>query len=65
MRPEAYPTLPAATLTPNVTTAALFLLHGRWVAACPGCGYQLAQARGQRRAERAARRRRCPVCRAG
>ena len=44
-------------------TAALFYLHGRWIAACPVCGYQLATARRQRRAERAGRRRACPVCR--
>jgi len=46
-------------------TAALFYLHGRWVACCPACGYQLASARSQRRAERTARRHRCPVCLAG
>jgi hypothetical protein len=42
-------------------TAALFYLHGRWVAACPVCGCQLAATRSQRRAERAGRRA-CPVC---
>ena len=46
-------------------TAALFYLHGRWIAACPTCGCQLATTRSQRRAERTGRRRRCPVCRAG
>ncbi|HEV8651667.1 MAG TPA: hypothetical protein VG276_20300 [Actinomycetes bacterium] len=46
-----------------MTAAALFYLHRRWVAACPTCGCQLATARSQRRAERAERRRACPVCR--
>jgi rRNA maturation endonuclease Nob1 len=44
-------------------SAALFHLDGAWVAACPTCGHQLARHRSQRRAERAARRRPCPVCR--
>ena len=38
----------------------LHLLHGRWVASCPACGYQLAAARTQARCER--RGRACPVC---
>jgi hypothetical protein len=41
---------------------ALHLLHGWWVASCPDCGYQLVQRRHQETAERAAARRRCPVC---
>jgi hypothetical protein len=42
--------------------AALHLLAGRWVASCPTCGFQLASARSQARAERRAARTRCPVC---
>ena len=42
---------------------ALHLLHGWWVASCPDCGYELAQRRNQEKAEWAADRRRCPVCR--
>jgi hypothetical protein len=41
---------------------ALHLLAGRWVASCPGCGFQLASARSQARCERRAARRRCPIC---
>ena len=41
---------------------ALHLLHGLWVASCPTCGFQLASARTQARAERLGRRRLCPVC---
>ena len=42
--------------------AALHLLAGRWVASCPTCGFQLASATSQARAERRSRRRTCPVC---
>jgi hypothetical protein len=42
--------------------AALHLLAGRWVASCPTCGFQLATAASQARAERRSRRRTCPVC---
>ena len=42
--------------------AALHLLAGRWVASCPTCGFQLASAGSQARAERRSRRRNCPVC---
>jgi hypothetical protein len=41
---------------------ALHLLAGWWVASCPACGFQLAQARSQARAERRAARMRCLVC---
>jgi hypothetical protein len=41
---------------------ALHLLAGRWVASCPTCGFQLASAGSQARAERRAARTRCPVC---
>jgi hypothetical protein len=41
---------------------ALHLLAGRWVASCPSCGFQLATARSQQRAERRSRHRVCPVC---
>ena len=41
---------------------ALHLLAGWWVASCPTCGFQLASARSQARAERRAARTRCPVC---
>jgi hypothetical protein len=41
---------------------ALHLLAGWWVASCPTCGFQLASARSQARAERRAARMRCPVC---
>jgi hypothetical protein len=34
--------------------AALHLLAGRWVASCPTCGFQLASAQSQARAERRA-----------
>jgi hypothetical protein len=42
--------------------AALHLLAGRWVASCPTCGFQLATAGSQARAERRGRHRVCPVC---
>jgi hypothetical protein len=41
---------------------ALHLLAGRWVASCPTCGFQLATARSQARAERRGAQRVCPVC---
>jgi hypothetical protein len=41
---------------------ALHLLAGWWVASCPACGFQLASARSQARAERRAARTRCPIC---
>jgi hypothetical protein len=41
---------------------ALHLLAGWWVASCPTCGFQLASAQSQARAERRAARTRCPVC---
>jgi hypothetical protein len=40
----------------------LHLLAGRWIASCPNCGYELAESRDQRRCERRAARRRCPIC---
>jgi hypothetical protein len=57
MHPAPYPTRPEPAAAP-----ALYLLHGRWVAACAACGYQLATARTQAQVERRARRRVCPVC---
>jgi hypothetical protein len=42
--------------------AALHLLAGRWVASCPVCGFVLATATSQARAERRSRHRTCPVC---
>jgi hypothetical protein len=41
---------------------ALHLLAGRWVASCPVCGFELATATSQARAERRSRHRTCPVC---
>jgi NAD-dependent SIR2 family protein deacetylase len=41
---------------------ALHLLGGIWIASCPACGWQLVTARTQRRCERRAARRLCPVC---
>jgi hypothetical protein len=41
---------------------ALHLLAGLWVASCPACGFQLASAQSQARAERRAARMSCPVC---
>jgi hypothetical protein len=41
---------------------ALHLLAGRWVASCPTCGFQLASAGSQARAERRSSRRTCQVC---
>ncbi len=49
-------------LDPEQPLPALHLLAGWWVASCPTCGFQLAQARSQARAERRAVRTRCPVC---
>jgi hypothetical protein len=57
MHRQPYPTRPQPEPEP-----ALHLLHGRWVAACPSCGFQLATARTQARAEQRGRRRLCPVC---
>jgi hypothetical protein len=53
MHPQPYPTRPQP---------ALHLLHGLWVASCPTCGFELASARTQPRAERRSRHRACPVC---
>jgi hypothetical protein len=47
---------------PAYPTASLHLVHGLWSASCPGCGRELSRSRDQARAERAAARRRCPVC---
>jgi hypothetical protein len=46
----------------NGEQPALHLLAGRWVASCPTCGFQLATAGSQARAEGRSRRRTCPVC---
>jgi hypothetical protein len=46
----------------NERPPALHLLAGQWVASCPACGFQLASAASQARAERRSRRRTCPVC---
>jgi hypothetical protein len=43
-------------------TASLHLVHGLWTASCPGCGFELSRSRDQAKVERAAARRRCPVC---
>jgi hypothetical protein len=53
MHPQPYPTRPQP---------ALHLLHGLWVASCSVCGFELATARTQARAERRSRHRACPVC---
>jgi hypothetical protein len=43
---------------------ALFRLHGQWVAAvCRTCGLELAHSALRFKADLAAARRRCPVCR--
>jgi hypothetical protein len=55
VHPRSYPTRPQPA-------PALHLLHGRWIASCPGCGFQLASARSQERCDRRGRRRTCPVC---
>jgi hypothetical protein len=55
VHPRSYPTVP-------LPGPALHLLHGRWVASCPGCGYQLASARAQERCDRRGHRRTCPIC---
>jgi hypothetical protein len=57
MHPSPYPTRPQPRPEP-----ALHLLGGIWIASCPTCGFQLATARTQPRAERRAARRVCPVC---
>jgi NAD-dependent SIR2 family protein deacetylase len=53
MHPQPYPTRPQPALHP---------LHGLWVASCSSCGFQLATARSQQRAERRGAQRVCPVC---
>jgi hypothetical protein len=50
MHPQAYP------------TASLHLVRGLWTASCPACGFELSRSRDQAKVERAAARRRCPVC---
>jgi hypothetical protein len=50
MHPQAYP------------SASLHLRHGLWTASCPACGFELCRSRDQAKVERAAARRRCPVC---
>ncbi len=47
---------------PAYPTPSLHLVHGLWSASCPGCGLELSRSRDQAKAERAAARRRCPVC---
>jgi hypothetical protein len=47
---------------PGRTQPAIHLLHGWWIASCPDCGYEFAQSRSQRRTERTAAGRRCPIC---
>ena len=63
MHTESYPTQPTAP-TPTVPAQepALHLLGGIWIASCPTCGYQLTTARTQKRCERRAAHRTCPVC---
>ena len=52
-----------AQLDPNpAPEPALQLLGGIWVASCSTCGFQLVTARAQRRVERKAARRSCPIC---
>src|SRR6266545_6037193 len=58
---DRIPAIMAATTRPQPGPA-LHLLRGRWVAACPSCGFELAAARSQARCERHAARRACPVC---
>jgi hypothetical protein len=48
---------------PPAAEPALHLLHGWWVASCPGCGYEFGKRRSQQEAEQVGRRRRCPICR--
>jgi hypothetical protein len=61
--PTVSPFLDRPGLDPDpAPEPALHLLAGLWVASCPTCGYQLTTARSQKRCERRAARRRCPVC---
>jgi hypothetical protein len=62
MHRQPYPIRQQTPTPPATPCPALHLLNGRWVASCPACGYQLASARSQARAEQRGRRRRCPVC---
>jgi hypothetical protein len=62
MRPQPYPTTTSTSQPTSSRPPALHLLHGLWVASCPTCGFQLASARSQARAEQRAARTRCPVC---
>jgi len=52
---RSYPTAPHPA-------PALHLLHGRWVASCPSCGFQLASSRSQAVCDRRGSRRTCPIC---
>jgi NAD-dependent SIR2 family protein deacetylase len=62
--PAVSPFLDRPGLEPGpAPEAALHLLGGLWIASCPTCGYQLANARTQARCEQRASRRRCPICR--
>jgi hypothetical protein len=67
VHPRSYPTRSQPAQAEHSNSAypspALHLLRGRWVASCPGCGYQLATARSQERCDRRGRRRACPICR--
>jgi hypothetical protein len=47
-----------------VKLPALHLNCGRWIASCPGCGFELAEGRRQDRVEHKAARRSCPICQA-
>jgi hypothetical protein len=63
MQHRSYPTRPPTPTPPAVPPFALHLVHGWWVASCPECGHELGRSRDQEAAERAAERRRCPICR--
>lgn len=43
-------------------TIDLHLIAGAWIAQCTTCGYEVAQATSQARAERKAATALCPVC---
>jgi hypothetical protein len=55
---------PDAASTQPRQAAGLHLICGRWIASCPGCGFELAEGRRQDLLEHKAARRSCPICQA-
>ena len=62
MQHRSYPTRLGTPRPPAARPPALHLVHGLWVGSCPTVGTS-SPAAATKPAERAGRRRRCPICR--